>query len=764
MNPKRMSAPSAQEVNALVAAFNEQRYEAAQAQAKTLIKRYPKDSFGFKALGAIFTETQRSAESIDPMKKAIALDPQDAELRANLGNAYKDLCELEEAAKHYRKAIALDPGFAAVYSNLGVTLKDRGLFNEAQANYRKAIELDPSNPEAIVRLGYVLMRMGQSEEAERLLSDVLKAHPEYVECLQTLALLLSQLERRDEAMACYQQVLKLSPDNFEIHNNHGNLFKEIGQFASAEAAYRKALSLKPDSSLAYNNLAMVLHNQNRIIEAEANYRIALALQPDFPEAINNLGVTLMESGRLAEAEALYLHGLAKRPKQIALLANLGCVYKEQGRIEESVACFRGALKINPEFFMAASNLLFTINYGVDCDPLKMLGEAKEFGKACSAKVRSPYREWRTSSDGMLRVGFVSGDLYSHPVGYFLESLVKEIDPTQFVLHAYNCSPVEDQVSASLKPFFKKWQTITGSSDEALAESIHRDGIDILIDLSGHTANNRLPAFAYKPAPIQASWLGYFATTGVSEIDYWIGDPHVTPAEDAQHFTETLWPLADSYLCFTPPKEAAAVSTLPALENGYITYGCFNSLSKLNDAVIALWAQVLTRTPSSKLYLKTRQLDDQKVCESILGRFKAHGIDESRLILSGWSARPELMAEYRRVDVALDPFPYPGGTTSAEALWMGVPVLTKTGDRFLSRIGKSIAVNAGLADWVAEDDAAYVEKAVALCADIPRLAALRASLRDQLNQNPLFDAKRFANKFADALKGMAHTFNEGKQHE
>jgi predicted O-linked N-acetylglucosamine transferase (SPINDLY family) len=764
MNPKRMSAPSAQEINALVAAFNEQRYEAAQVQAKTLIKRYPKDSFGYKALGAVYTETQRSADSIDPMKKAIALDPRDAELRANLGNAYKDLCELEEAEKHYRKAIAIDPGFAAVYSNLGVVLKDRGLFNDAEANYRTSISLNPGNPETIVRLAYVLMRMGSHEESERLLRDVLKAHPDYVECLQTLALLLSQLERRDEAMECYQQVLKFSPDNFEVHNNHGNLFKDIGEFASAEAAYRKALTIKPDSSLAFNNLGMVLHNQNRIVEAEATYRISLALQPDFPEAINNLGVTLMETGRLAEAEALYLHALAKRPKQIALLANLGCVYKEQGRIEESVACFRAALKLNPDFFMAASNLLFTINYGVDCDPVKMLGEANDFAKACRSKVRSPYREWRPSSDGVLRIGFVSGDLYSHPVGYFLESLVKEIDQTQFALHAYNCSPVEDQITASLKPFFKKWQTITGLSDEALAESIHRDGIDILIDLSGHTANNRLPAFAYKPAPIQASWLGYFATTGMSEVDYWIGDPHVTPPEDAHHFKETLWPLADSYLCFTPPKAAPAVSALPALTNGYITYGCFNSLSKLNEGVIALWAQVLTRTPSSKLYLKTRQLDDQKVCESILASFKSHGIDESRLILSGWSPRNELLAEYSRVDFTLDPFPYPGGTTSAEALWMGVPVLTKVGDRFLSRIGKSIAVNAGLGDWVAKDEAEYVEKAVAFSADIPRLAALRASMRDQLIKNPLFDAKRFANNFADALKGMAHKLNEGKHHE
>jgi predicted O-linked N-acetylglucosamine transferase (SPINDLY family) len=764
MNPKRLSAPSQQEVNTLVAMFNEQRYESAQAQAKALIKRYPRDSFGYKALGAIFTETQRSAAAIEPMKKAIALDPHDAELRANLGNAYKDLRELEDAEKCYRKALSIDPGFATVYSNLGVILKDRGLFNEAESSYRSALQLEPGNSEAKVRLGYVLMRMDKVEEAEACLREVLKATPDYVECLQALAMLLSQLERRDEAMACYEHVLKVSPDSFEIHNNHGNLFKEIGQFVSAESAYRKALSIKPDSALAFNNLGMVLQHQNRTVEAEANYRIALALQPDFPEAINNLGVTLMDTGRLAEAESLYLSGLAMRPKFFSLLANLGCVYKEQGRIEESVASFRAALKQCPDFFMAASNLLFTQNYGIDCDPVKLLKEAVGFGRDCAAKVRSPCREWRPAADGRLRIGFVSGDLYSHPVGYFLESLVSEIDQQGFELFAYNCSPVEDVISMRLKSRFNKWLTITGLSDQALAECIQRDGIDILIDLSGHTANNRLPAFAYKPAPIQASWLGYFATTGVKEVDYWIGDPYVTPTEDAEHFTETLWPLADSYLCFTPPKEAPAVAALPALTNGYITYGCFNSLSKLNEQVIGLWSQILERTEDSKLYLKTRQLDDKKVCESIYAAFQAHGINQDRLILSGWSPRNELLAEYRRVDFALDPFPYPGGTTSAESLWMGVPVLTKKGDRFLSRIGTSIAVNAGLVDWIAEDDAAYVEKAVAFSSDVAHLANLRAGLRDQLITTPLFDAKRFARSFEDALKGMAHKLNQGLHHE
>ena len=311
------------------------------------------------------------------------------------------------------------------------------------------------------------------------------------------------------------------------------------------------------------------------------------------------------------------------------------------------------------------------------------------------------------------------------------------------------------------PRLSAWVPLYGKNDLQAAQQIHNDGIHILLDLSGYTTHNRLPVFCRKPAPVQATWLGYFATTGVKEIDYLIGDPHITPPEEESHFVEKIWRLPETYLCFTAPDVAVEVSPLPALTNGHITFGCFNNLTKIGDAVIALWAQVMHAVPGSRLFLKTRQLTEEGLSEKTQARFAAHGIGSERLILEGYSPRAELLAAYQRVDIALDPFPYPGGTTSAEALWMGVPVLTKRGDRFLSHVGETVAYNAGLANWIAQDEQDYIAKAAAFAAALNGLAELRVNLRSQVLAAPLYDASRFARHFEAAMWGMWHNHQFGQ---
>jgi predicted O-linked N-acetylglucosamine transferase (SPINDLY family) len=342
---------------------------------------------------------------------------------------------------------------------------------------------------------------------------------------------------------------------------------------------------------------------------------------------------------------------------------------------------------------------------------------------------------------------------NHPVGYFLEAFIGQLDPSVVRLIGYPTTALEDDLTARLKPHFERWQPLVGLNDEQAAAQIHADAPHILIDLAGHTAHNRLPVFAYKPAPIQASWLGYFATTGVAEIDYVIGDPYVTPDSEASHFVERLWRLPESYFCMATPQYDIPVSELPALRNGYPTFGCFNNLAKVNDRVIALWARLLQHSPTAKLFLKTKQLADATVRERLLERFAAVNIGPERLILEGPGPRAELLAAYQRVDVALDPFPYPGGTTSAEALWMGVPVITKRGDRFLSHVGETIAHNCGHPEWIAQDEDQYVLKAAELAANTSHLAQLRRSLREHLPQQPLFNSQRFAQHFQQAVKAM-----------
>jgi predicted O-linked N-acetylglucosamine transferase (SPINDLY family) len=358
---------------------------------------------------------------------------------------------------------------------------------------------------------------------------------------------------------------------------------------------------------------------------------------------------------------------------------------------------------------------------------------------------------------------VSGDLRVHSVGHFLEGLLSHIDAARIELIAYPTQPKEDELTARIRPLFSGWKPLYGKCDEDAARLIHADGVHVLIDISGHTALNRLPVFAWKPSPVQVTWLGLPCTTGMREMDYILGDIQAIPPEHEHHFSETVWRLPDSYVCFSAPAFPVEVASLPALSSGNVTFGSFNNLTKMNDAVVELWARILLSVPNSRLYLKTSQLDDEDIREQTRRRFATWGIAPERLLLAGkLGSIADHLSEYNKIDVALDTFPYPGVTTSVEALWMGVPVLSLHGDRFLSLTAKSIAHHAGLPDWVAVDKDEYVSKAVTFTSDLGRLAALRAGLREQVLASPLFDAPRFAHNLEEALWGMWQTSNSQEQ--
>jgi predicted O-linked N-acetylglucosamine transferase (SPINDLY family) len=354
------------------------------------------------------------------------------------------------------------------------------------------------------------------------------------------------------------------------------------------------------------------------------------------------------------------------------------------------------------------------------------------------------------------VGLVSGDLRAHPVGYFLEGVMAALASGaagRLEFFAYPSHFCADVLTERIKACCHGWHSAVGLSDERLARRIRDDGIDILIDLAGHTAHNRLPMFAWKPAPVQVSWLGYFATTGVAAMDYLIADPWTLPEAENGNFTETVWRLPETRLCFTPPDIDIEIAPLAALGRGHITFGCFNNLTKVNQAVVALWARVVEAVPDSRLFLKASQLQEPSMRESMAERFSALGVAEERLILEGASSRAEYLAAYRHVDIALDPFPFVGGTTSAESLWMGVPVLTLAGEHLVSRQGVGLLANAGLSEWVASDPDDYVARAVAHSADLQCLASLHDDLRPRILASPVFDAPRFAGYLEAALRGM-----------
>jgi predicted O-linked N-acetylglucosamine transferase (SPINDLY family) len=661
---------------------------------------------------------------------------------------------LAEAKALYRQVLLEAPRDADTLHLLGLIAHAEGDHDGAIKLIGDSIAIAPSNAEAHYNLGVVWQDLGDVEEAKTSYRAAISLNPRHAGAHFNLSNVLQDEDELAEAAASYREAIALNPTDPAAHDNLGTVLHRLGRLDDAVASYTRALALQPGDPETHNNLGITLHEQGKLAQAEASYHAALALKPDFAEAWSNLGATLFTQYRAAEAVEACQKAIALDPYLVKAHNNRGIALSLRGDLDAAAECFEQAMDIDPDFVEARGNRLFVHNYRLDIPPSRMLDEARIYGGQLSARARR-YASWKGSADPdrPLRIGFVSADLADHPVGYFLESVLRARSRESLQLVAYPSHLRDDAVHRRLRTLFDDWQPIVGMGDAEAARRIHDDSIDILIDLSGHTAGNRLPVFAWRPAPIQATWLGYFATTGVEQIDYVIADPWTVPESSDAQFTERVWRLPETRLCFTPPDADVEVASLPALANGYVTFGSFHNLAKVNDDVIALWARVLGAVPESRLLLKARQFTEASTRERVRARFAAHGIDGDRLVLELPSARADYLAAYGRVDIALDPFPFPGGTTTVEALWMGVPVLTLAGDRMIARQGVGLLTNAGLTDWIAFDAHDYVARAQRHAADLTRLAALRSGLREQLRRSPVLDAPRFARNFEVALREM-----------
>ena len=758
------NVPSQARLSSLLDYYQNGRLSEAEKLAISITQEFPKHQLGWTVLGALFGQSGRHSEAVSAGHTAVALNPQDAEAHYNLGVPLQELGRLKEAEASYMQAIALKPDLAQAHYNLGIMLQETGRLDEAKASYTQAIALKPDYTQAYSNLGNTLQKLGRLDEAEASYTQAIALEPDYAEARSNLGITLQELGRLEEAEASYMQAIASKPDSGEAHSNLGITLQELGRLDEAEASYMQAIVLKPDYAEAHNNLGGTLKELGRLDEAEVIYTQAIALKPDYAEAHSNLGNMLRELGRLDEAEASLRQAIASKPDYAEAHNNLGNTLMELGRFEEGEASYRQALAIKPGYTEAHSNLLF-LYAGFNYEASLYLKEARDYGCRIAETVTSRFSRWSCEEeDQTLRVGFVSGDLSNHPVGYFLEGLLNKLSRSKLELFAYPTKLVEDELTLRIKPRFAAWHPLISISDEEAANLIHSDGIHILIDLSGHTAKSRLPIFAWKPSPIQITWLGYFASTGIAEIDYILGDSYVTPVEEADHYTEKIWRLPESFLCFTEPTINVEVGPLPALSNGSVMFGCFNKIERMNDNVVAVWAKILKAIPGSRLFLKEKTLNDSARRRAVYSRFELVGIEKNQLILEGrldWkSARSEYLAAYNRVDIALSPFPYGGGTTSVEGLWMGVPVIAKRGNHFLSHYGESIAHNAGLSNWIASDEDEYVSKAIEFSSNLDDLVALRSRLRASVVSSPLFDAERFANHFENALREMWGRWKEG----
>jgi predicted O-linked N-acetylglucosamine transferase (SPINDLY family) len=561
-----------------------------------------------------------------------------------------------------------------------------------------------------------------------------------------------------------QRSSQLLPQDAEVFNNLGVVLRDIGRLSDSVGALSRSIKLKPNFAQAYSNLASTLNDLASHVAAEQSARKAISLKPDYAKAYNNLGSALKAQGKIIDAIQAYSKAIEFDPIFPEAYSNLGEAHKDIGNYQKAEICYTKAIESKNYFFVAYSNYLFSLNYRVDYDKDFAYHKATQFGALVNEKPHHVYETWSKTTiveDGRIAIGFVSGDLRTHPVAYFLMSLVKHIDKKRFKLVAFASGPRADDTTIQLKNQFDDWIDIFGMDDANAASRIHATSVDVLIDLSGHTGHNRLPLFSYRPAPTQITWLGYFATTGLKEIDYIIADKTVLPEEDEPYFTEDVCRLAGPYFCFDTSSIKADLSPLPALKNGYFTFGCFNNMSKLNLRVIKLWSSILVKDKTTRLYLKCKQLSDPTISRNLLLRFVECGVEEDRISMEGQSTRQEYLEAYSRVDVALDPFPFPGGTTSVEGMWMGVPVITLKGDRFIGRNGETIAMHSGQESWIAKSEEEYTALALYWSKNLDALSELRRTLRARLEDSPLFDGKTFSIDFMHKIEAICDRRGVGR---
>ncbi len=661
-----------------------------------------------------------------------------------------------EGARLIAKSVKLNPRNPDAFNNLGLAKEACGEFAEAVSSYRQSLRLNGAQAHVHSNLGNALVKLGECEHAIASFERALAIQADFAPALNGLGNAWHGLMQLPQAIDAYRRAIAIQPGHFQAMCNLGQVLREHGDRAAAEASFRQAISVAPDHAPAYSQLGDLLALLKQDDAAEECLCRAIALDPDFPGGYINLANLFTRRGRVAEAESL-LETLNNRQPGIDLAyASLGGVQLELGRVKEASVAFRRAVQLRPDNVAHFSNLLMALHYQDDLSPEQILAEHQAFAR----RFEAPLRKVRAKAlppqpEERLKVGFVSGDFREHPVGYFIESVLGALKGGALDVVLYPTTHTEDALSARLKALGWPWRSLAGVSDARAVEMIAEDGIHILVDLSGHTAGNRLMLFALRPAPKQVSWLGYWASTGLRCMDYVISDRYSLPAQEQDQYTEKVAYLPDSRFCFTPPDVDVPVAELPALRHGALTFGSFNSLAKLGPKVISLWTEVLQAVPGSRLLCKAVQLGDETVCARLKEQFMHFGISADRLILEGPSPRDAYLATYNRVDIVLDPFPFSGGTTSVEGLWMGVPFITRRGDRMISHQGESLLYNLSMADWIAEDEADYVALAVKKSRDLHQLAELRQQLRQRLLVSPLCNAEHFSQHLVELLWRIWH---------
>jgi predicted O-linked N-acetylglucosamine transferase (SPINDLY family) len=594
---------------------------------------------------------------------------------------------------------------------------------------------------------------GRLAEAERIYRQVLAEQPNHADALHLLGVLAGQTGRLDAGVDLIRRAIAICSTNASIYNNLGNALSAGGQLDQAIAAYRQAIQLKPDYSEAHSNLGNALTDMGQLDDAIAAYRQAIRLKPDLAEAHNNLGNALKDIGRPDEAIAACRLAIRLKPDLAAAHNNLGNALRNVGQLDEAVASFRQAIRLKLGYHLAHSNLIYTLHFHSGYDARMIHEEHRRWNQQHAEPFRKFIRPHTNNRDPErpLRIGYVSPDFCGHPVSRFLFPLLAAHDPDLFEVFCYSDVRRPDGFTGLLCRHAKQWRNTVGLTDERAAQLIREDQVDILVDLTMHMAGNRMLLFARKPAPVQVTYLAYCSTTGLETMDYRLTDPHLDPpGMNDSFYSEKSIRLPETYWCYSPDEQSPQVGPPPALRAGNVTFGSLNNFCKVSPQTLDLWIQLLRATPKSHLILHAHEGSHRQRVWDLLER---QGIDPRRVMFVGRVPLSEYFKRYEQIDIGLDPFPCNGGTTTCDALWMGVPVVTLAGRTAVGRGGVSVLRNVGLPELIAKTPEQYVQIAAALANDLPRLAELRRTLRARMQASPLMDAPRFARNIEAAYRQM-----------
>jgi predicted O-linked N-acetylglucosamine transferase (SPINDLY family)/outer membrane protein assembly factor BamD (BamD/ComL family) len=711
--------------------------------AKQAIKKAKKKGFNAKKLQALFSQSTVNADTKVPSQQQLS-----SLLEYYETGQYGDA---EKLAKSFTQQF---PQHQFGWKVLGAVLKQTGSITDSLTPMQKSVQLVPQDAGARNNLGTTLQELGRLDEAEACYKQAIVSQPDLAVSHYNLGITLNELSRLDEAEACYKQAIVLKPDYAEAYSNLGITLQELFRFDEAEASYNQAIALKPDYVDAHYNLGITLQELGRLDEAEVSFRQAIVLKPDLADAHNNLGNTLQNLGRLDEAESCYKQAIVSQPDSAEAHLNLGSTLHKLGRFDEAEVSLRQAIALKPDYVDAWDNLLFMLNYNPRLSSAELYREYEAYGTFVSSKTlrRFDHSNHLSTAGRRIRVGYSSPDFRDHACRFFMEPMFREHDRDQFELFAYSNTKNTDHHTERFKSYFDQWIDVSQLSDEVMAERIYDDGIDILVEMAGHTSGNRLVVFAMRPAPIQVgSAIGYGYTTGLKEMDYFIGDENLTPEGSEPYFSEELFRVPGPPFVYEPPRDTIPdVSDLPALRKGYVTFGSLTRTSRLNDPLLAVWKKILDRVPGSRLRLDQKPFKAEGMRELFWQRLEGLGIPRERVELT--CSQPHWLA-YQDIDITLDCWPHNAGTTTIESLWMGVPVLSKVDRPSMGCVGASMLKPLSLENWVVEDEAAYIEKAVDYASDLTALSKLRSDLRQRLEKSSLLDAAACTQKAEDAYRQM-----------